>query len=719
MKKLAFIITLLMLASVAFAGEIGYALSGGGARGFAHIGVLKVLEEEGLKPDFISGTSIGAIIGGMYAMGYDAAEIEEMACSTDWNALMKDRVSRRDLYIGQKRWAPYGNAVFELDEHWLPKLPSAVLKVNSLNLKLFDLVASAAQEQDFSRYPIPFSCVATDLGTGQPYIFKSGSLLQAMRASISIPSILPPFQVGEEYYIDGGISQNLPIAEVKEMGAQYVVGIKVNSTLRDAEHLSSIVDVLDQTINIGVSRNLSEGLDQCDLLLEPDLLQYFSGNFRYVREIIAIGESYAREHIEEIRAFVKAYQHSDKQTDTDFDKALDAFPVSSIEVYGNSRLSAAKIREYLGLHSGSTLSTKEILAACHRAWNSQYFNVLYPDLLPLEDGSYQLSIHVSEREPKSIAINNSYSDVEKLTASVVLNVENLLLKNSKLMGEVLLGGKNELNIDYVKNFGNYWGVYYRLFPYFNEKTLYVYNDDHYRINSIKSLEWGGTTGLGLFTKDIAIAELFWYYSKTNLYRGISESEMIPRRYTVSGFGIKAYHESLDDYTFPYSGARVIGKFNFARDPEFSDYIYNSMRGRMEGYLPVVKGFSFKVAANVGSYFDSTPSDKFDPFPVGGIDGFKGYSRYEISAPHFLIYEFGFVSNPIKNLHLQAGVQGMSYDDDVFLGQGAWTEYCGYVGIGYSTMLAPLRLQFALNERKHVNTMLSLGFDTDIFEFSRK
>ena len=622
MRKLTLIIALAMMLNMAFANEIGYALSGGGARGFAHIGILKVLEEEGLRPDYISGTSIGAIIGAMYALGYDAAEIEEIASSTDWNALMQDRVSRRGLYIGQKRWAPYGNAVFELDRHWMPKLPSAVFKVNSLNLKLFDLVASAAQEQDFSRYPIPFSCVATDLETGQSYIFKSGSLLQAIRASISIPSILPPFQVGDKYYIDGGISQNLPIAEVKEMGAQHVVGIKVNSTLRDAQQLKSIVDVIDQTINIGVSRNLNEGLEQCELLLEPDLQQYFSGNFKYVSEIIAIGENYAREHIEEIRAFVRANQHSEQAPDTQFDKDLDSFFVSSIEVLGNNRLSSAKIREYLGLHSGRTLSRKEISAACHRGWNSQYFNVLYPELVPLEDGSFQLKIHVDEREPKTIALNNSYNDVEKLTASVVLSVENLLLKNSKLMGGVLLGGKNELNIDYVKNFGNYWGVYYRIFPYINEKTLYVYNDDHYRINSVKSLEWGGTTGLGLFTKDIAIAELFWYYSNTNLYRGISESEMMPRRYTVSGFGIKAYHESLDDYTFPYSGARVMGKFNFARDERVSDYIYNSMRGRMDAYLPVVKGFSLKAAANIGSYFDSTPSDKFDPFAIGGIDGLE-------------------------------------------------------------------------------------------------
>jgi hypothetical protein len=339
--------------------------------------------------------------------------------------------------------------------------------------------------------------------------------------------------------------------------------------------------------------------------------------------------------------------------------------------------------------------------------------------VPLEDGSYRLGIHVSEREPKTIAINNSYNDAEKLTASVVLSVENTLLKNSRLMVGLHLGGKNELNIDYVKNFGDFWGVYYRIFPYFNEKTFYVYNDEHYRINSVKSLEWGGTTGLGVFTRDIAIAELFLYHSKTNLYRDISESEMLPRHYTVSGLGIKAYHESLDEYSFPYSGARIMGKLNFARDEQFSDYIYNSLRGRMEVYMPVAEGFSLKVAANLGSYFASTPSDKFDPFAIGGIDGFKGYSRYEISAPHYSILELGLVSSPLKNLHLQAGFQRLNSDDDEFWAENIQKEFCYYAGIGYNTRFAPLRLQIALNERNNLNTMLSLGFDTDIFEFSRK
>ena len=153
MKKLYVLLLLFCLLNFLAGEKLGYALSGGGARGFAHIGVLKVLEEEGIHPDYIAGTSIGAVIGALYAMGYSARELEEICLNLDWKQLTSDAQQRKDLYIGQKRWAPYGNAVFELNDSWVPQLPSAVYIGNNLNLELFKLTASASQIKDFSEFP--------------------------------------------------------------------------------------------------------------------------------------------------------------------------------------------------------------------------------------------------------------------------------------------------------------------------------------------------------------------------------------------------------------------------------------------------------------------------------------------------------------------------------------------------------------------------------------
>ena len=146
-------IGLVLWISLASATGIGYAFSGGGARGFAHIGILKVLEEQGLRPDYISGTSIGAVIGALYAMGHTAAEIESLAVSVNWQELLNDKHIRRDVYLGQKRWPEYGNVVFELNDKWMPQLPTSVYRINDINLELFRLFASASDFDDFSRLP--------------------------------------------------------------------------------------------------------------------------------------------------------------------------------------------------------------------------------------------------------------------------------------------------------------------------------------------------------------------------------------------------------------------------------------------------------------------------------------------------------------------------------------------------------------------------------------
>jgi hypothetical protein len=140
-------------------------------------------------------------------------------------------------------------------------------------------------------------------------------------------------------------------------------------------------------------------------------------------------------------------------------------------------------------------------------------------------------------------------------AGLVLSLDNYLLKNSRLLGELKLGGRNEFNLDYVKNFGEQWGAYYRLFPYVTEKTIYNYRD-HYKTDSVKSTEWGINSGVGVFAKDLAIAELFIYSSQTNLHSDISQTPFLPKRSVISGFGVKGYHESLDDYSFPTSGIVV-------------------------------------------------------------------------------------------------------------------------------------------------------------------
>lgn len=721
MHRLRYVILFLLLTlagSELCAQKLGYALSGGGARGFAHIGVLKVLEEEGLKPDYIGGTSIGAIIGGLYAIGYSPAEIESICVAIDWPSLVQDQHSRGELYIGQKRWAPYGNAIFELDDNWHPQLPSSVYMGNQINLDLFRLFAPASQVSDFSQFPIPFVSNATDLITGQPKTFVSGSLMQAVRASMSIPSLLRPFEIDGHTYIDGGISQNLPINLLHEQGAEKVIAIKVNSSLRDGESLTNLVDVLDQTINIGITNKLNEHLDSADLILEPDFNDLEAINYTNITEIIAAGERAARAQVAQIRAFKATLSPSPRTPNPDYDKQLDRFTIQDIRVHGSNHISPAKTREYLGLRRNRTYSTSEIYGACVHAWNSQAYNTIYPVLERAPGGRYILNVYITERQRRQLALNLAYTSEDKLMAGSLLSLTNCLQKNSRLLSEVRLGGKNELNIDYVKNFGEQWGAYFRIFPYLNEKTLYVYRD-HQKIKSVKSLEWGFTSGVGIFARDLAIAEGYVFSSKNRLYSDIAEEQMLPTNNLVSGFGVKLYHESLDDYIFPTRGLRISDKFVFSRNAAISDYLYSSFLGSAEAYLPLYDGISLRLGTEVGSYFNSENTDRLDPFVFGGADGFMGYSRYEVSAPHYQIITTGLNLRAKHRWFTQAGFQWLRYSDRELWGVQKDWEYCIYTGLGYNSSILPVRFYVAMNENKAVNTLLSVGYDFDIFRFSRK
>lgn len=719
MKKFAarVIIALLMLAGVSSslrASGVGYAFSGGGARGYAHIGILKVLEEYGVYPDYISGTSIGAIIGGLYAMGYSAAEIEAITYSTDWANMFRDSYRRGDLYIGQKRWAPYGNLVLEVDSNWKPLLPSSVFIGNNVNLELFTIFSSATAYTDFSKLPIPFSCVATDLISGEPTVFTHGSMMQAIRASLSIPSIMQPFELNDKLYIDGGISQNLPVAQVASMGADRVIGFKVNSNLRSRDKLVHLVDVLDQTINIGMTRNINMAMDNDMLILQPELEGFGTSDYRRIREIIAAGESYARDNIELILKFVP---HIDKDKLRNKVPMHSAYKIIDVRCHGNKTVSCAKIQEYLGLIKGVEYTAAQIADACLDAWNSQSFQVIYPVLTRANNG-YILEIHVRERQRKLLIPNIAYTTEEGLNAGVMVSLNNVLLKNSSLMTSLTLGGKTEWSMDYVKNFGEFWGSYFRIFPYLSEHKRYYYNNDFSTQASTRALEYGFTSGIGVFANKLAIAEAFIYSAETRHYRDVSSVAGIDTLYVISGFGVKAYHESLDDYVAPRSGLKAGFKMNFSRWRSVSDYIYSRASGSAELFTPVGRYVSVKLGLEIGSYFGADDTN-FDPFYFGGSQGYLGFKRYEKSAPLYKLYDLGLVARPARNWFCGFGVQGINYSDIDVWGPDQEVEWAPYASIGYRSPIGPVKMSIAKRRHANANVYLNVGYDFDVFSFSRK
>jgi NTE family protein len=279
--------------------RVGLVLSGGGARGFAHIGVLKVLQELRVPVDAIAATSMGAIVGGSYAAGYTPRQLEQLARDTDWNNIFTLRAPRESLHFRRKEddYKNLGNVEFGIKEDGLT-LPRGAVGSQNLGLFLRAIGGPVKEINDLARLPVPFAAAATDLATGKLVVLQKGvSLSTAMRASMSVPAAFAPVEVDGRPLVDGGLVRNLPVDVARRMNVDRVIAVNVGKPLLPREQLTSVFAVSEQVINILTEQNVERSLAELgpdDILITPDLTEFGAGDFARNEAIIAAGEAAAR-----------------------------------------------------------------------------------------------------------------------------------------------------------------------------------------------------------------------------------------------------------------------------------------------------------------------------------------------------------------------------------------------------------------------------------------
>src|SRR5256712_9526050 len=275
--------------------RFGLALSGGGARGMAHIGVLKVLEELHVPIDVIAGTSIGAIVGGLYASGMSPDEIAREMERVDWAALFDDRPARPDLPYRRKQ--DDSNAFIDLElglKSGRTLLPRGLIAGQKIGFLFKSLTARAASIYDFARLPIPFRAVATDLADGSMVVLSRGDLAEALRASMSLPGTLAPADIDGRHLVDGGLVRNLPVDVAWNMGADVVIAVDVTTPFDPVESLKTVADVTRQVADMLTQDNLTEPNLRADLLIRPDLRAVSASTFAAPAEALRRGEEATR-----------------------------------------------------------------------------------------------------------------------------------------------------------------------------------------------------------------------------------------------------------------------------------------------------------------------------------------------------------------------------------------------------------------------------------------
>jgi len=432
--------------------KIGLVLSGGGARGMAHIGVLKALERVGIYPDVVTGTSMGSVVGGLYSLGYTADEIEKIANESDWDALLSNLVPFKEIAIEEKPY--YWRYIFELPVRgMLPELPSGVIEGENLYKLFSQLTRSAHGISDFDQLPIPFRCVATDIVTGEKVVMKGGSLAESIRASMAIPSIFTPVEIDEHLLVDGGLVRNFPVEEAKEMGADIIIGVSVSEGLVPKEQLSSLTDILIQSSWLMSEFDSREQRKMVDVYIEPNLQGYSTADFNKSAGIISRGTAIGQEFLPELesladslRAIGKVFKKPSKLPQ------LNAYPIQNVMVRGGNRIPSSFILGKLRIHAGDTLEIEDINERLREVYGTQYFSKIEYEIIK-RGGGYDLLVKVKEKPQVYLKGALYYNSETRAGLNVNLTARNKFWPNSRLLAEIDFSENFRTEFSFLKYLG--------------------------------------------------------------------------------------------------------------------------------------------------------------------------------------------------------------------------------------------------------------------------
>ncbi|MEM6377091.1 MAG: patatin-like phospholipase family protein [Bacteroidota bacterium] len=322
--------------------KIGLVLSGGGAKGFAHIGVLKVLEEVGIQPDYITGTSVGSILGGFYAIGYGADEMEELVVNQDWDLLMSDRTDLTGVIFEEKPF--FKNEFIELPlKNWQVQAPSGLIQGQQIEQLFARLALRAYHLDNFDDYPIPFRCMAADVLTGDVVEISDGYLPDAMRISMAIPTIFTSVRKDSMVLVDGGLIRNFPVEEVKKMGADIVIAVYVGADNASYENTQSFSDILMQAGFLYSIKDYESQLPLVDYYLEPNLVDYSAADFQSHDSLIIRGERAARAQYDVLKQLADSINQLGPTPKVNQLPQPDSIYIHTIQVLNNKNVSRSEI----------------------------------------------------------------------------------------------------------------------------------------------------------------------------------------------------------------------------------------------------------------------------------------------------------------------------------------------------------------------------------------
>ncbi len=715
---------------------LGLTLSGGGARGLAHVGVLHIIDSLGIQIDYISGTSMGSIAGAMYAAGYSAGEIEQFALAMNWEAMLSRKV---DLSYIHPTWREsHKQYIIELPiEEKRIRLSTGAVEGQQLWNTLNEIFFHVSHISDFSQLDIPFACVATNVENGEAVVMDGGNLVTAIRASMAIPSVFTVVEREGYKLIDGGVVNNFPVKVAKDMGADYVIGVNVSQGLRPAEELRTPIDIIYQMGSFSDARSFTANREVTDLYIEPDLEKYNAASFINAAEIIEQGKRAARavmEELAELSSFEREPEYTDKRTQREQIQMV----IDSIAFQGLDNVRPLFAKNSLNISPGDTISSSSLTRAVNRLFATNNFDrVLYKIQNCEETNRVILLLEVKEKPFTRLlgAMHFSSFTGVGLIPSIVTNkffIHNTFAEASFLLGEQP-AYRTRINYFTSDRHGSWfqWATRGRrlTFPlYDNFEAFSEYKQSSFR-SELSYNRLSGSNGYYSF------GTAFYFQSLAPNMRSPVTIEGNHRSFeAIASWN---YH-SLDKNVFPEKGQRIKmrGTFFFNQHPSFSTislngedvelkdldiYIRNFLQAQIswESYVRIRERLTQILHLQLGYNFKYNQGF-INSFNVGGTYGFlenqitfAGLNEYGLISESVFVSSIGYRYHLGRSTYLSALANAALFDfkfgepekiskDNLVFGGGAT--------LGYDGLLGPIELTFAYSpQTNRIIGYINLGW----------
>lgn len=545
--------------------SVAFALSGGGSKGIAQIGCLKVLEEQGIRPDLITGTSIGSILGGLYSIGYSIEDLEKLAEELDWEYYFNDDLERIHYPVEERFATDRYQIRFPIEDGKIA-LPTGFVKGQKISLLLSRLTIPAHGITNFDEFDVPFRAIATDFETGKAVVYKSGDLADAMRASMSIPSVFEPCAIDGKLLIDGGVARNLPVQDALKMGAETVIAVDIGAPLYKKEELTSVLEILDQTSSFRVVESNLEQAELADIVIRPQVDDISALSFGQNDTLMARGEKAALRNLMGIKNLVKTQESLPRRGI----KIPEEVNVVAFEIGGCLHKEEKFVKNLLQIRTPKVYKLDEIENRIKKLYGSDLIKLADYRLIP-EDNGYRLIINVVAQKGEFIKLSANYDSRLKAGLLFNLTLRNRIFSGSKFSIDAKVSENPALYIDYLAytasrpNIGWHVGSKLHIYPglsYIDNKK-----DDQFRMRHFdaEANVFSALNNRFLITGGIGVER----YVKAEEFFDPENDDL---RLDQAFLQLKFLRDTYDRIHFPKDGSRVSfeGKYAFARRLQLVD-----------------------------------------------------------------------------------------------------------------------------------------------------